>query len=130
MKKLFTLILLSLFCYAARAQETLVTAEATFDFGKPSELSPVPDFGDKTSISVANKTFTVKDISVTFAATANSTGLPSYFSEGYIALYRGEIMLVTCPTGYELVSITFPNNNILGGIELSSGIKGTLDRTT
>lgn len=130
MKKLFTLILLSLFCYAARAQETLVTAEATFDFGKPSELSPVPDFGDKTSISVANKTFTVKDISVTFAATANSTGLPSYFSEGYIALYRGEIMLVTCPTGYELVSITFPNNNILGGIELSRGIKGTLDRTT
>lgn len=130
MKKLFTLILLSLFCYAARAQETLVTAEATFDFGKPSELSPVPDFGDKTSISVANKTFTVKDISVTFAATANSTGLPSYFSEGYIALYRGEIMLVTCPTGYELVSITFPNNNILGGIKLSSGIKGTLDRTT
>ena len=128
MKKLFTLILLSLFCYAARAQETLVTAEATFDFGKPSELSPVPDFGDKTSISVANKTFTIKDISVTFAATANSTGLPSYFSEGYIALYRGEIMLVTCPTGYELVSITFPKNNILGGIELSSG--GTLDRTT
>ena len=128
MKKLFTLILLSLFCYAAGAQETLATAEATFDFGKPSELSPVPDFGDKTSISVANKTFKVKDISVTFAA-AQSTGLPSYFSEGYIALHPGEVMLVKCPTGYELVSITFPNNNILGGIELSSGIKGTLDRS-
>ena len=128
MKKLFTLILLSLFCYAAGAQETLATAEATFDFGKPSELSPVPDFGDKTSISVANKTFKVKDISVTFAA-AQSTGLPSYFSEGYIALHPGEVMLVKCPTGYELVSITFPNNNILGGIKLSSGIKGTFDRT-
>lgn len=128
MKKLFTLILLSLFCYAAGAQETLVTAEATFDFGKPSELSPVPDFGDKTSISVANKTFKVKDISVTFAA-AQSTGLPSYFRDGYIALHPGEVMLVKCPTGYELVSITFPNNNILGGIKLSSGIKGTLDRT-
>lgn len=129
MKKFLSLILLTFVTVMASAQDATVTTEVGFDFTKPESLTPKPDFKGATAIPVIDVTFKNKAISLSFG-NSGSTSLPQYYDEGYLYIHRGENMFVSCPNDYEILKIEFSSQTIIGGITLSPGQKGTMNRSS
>ena len=129
MKKFLSLILLAFVTVMASAQDATVTTEVGFDFTKPESLTPKPDFKGATAIPVIDVTFKNKAISLSFG-NSGSTSLPQYYDEGYLYIHRGENMFVSCPNDYEILKIEFSSQTIIGGITLSPGQKGTMNRSS
>lgn len=123
MKKFFSFLLLSLAALTSYGQNATATGKALFDFTDGSKLNPAIIIPEGSSvIPVTDMVFTDGPISVSFD-NSKSTGAPSFWGD-YLSMYRGETLMISCPSGYELLKIEFSATTQIGGFTLATGCRG------
>ena len=102
MKKFFSTIFLVFVSLYTFGQSTANTSDALFDFTDGSKLNPAVS-EDQIPLEVTDYVFKSGAISVAFDR-SKSTGAPIFWGE-YLWMHRGETLMISCPSDYELLRI-------------------------
>ena len=124
MKKFFSTIFLVFVSLYTFGQSTANTSDALFDFTDGSKLNPAVS-EDQIPLEVTDYVFKSGAISVAFDR-SKSTGAPIFWGE-YLWMHRGETLMISCPSDYELLRIQFSSTTEPGGFSLAEGSKGTFN---
>ena len=124
MKKFFSSIFLVFVSLYTFGQSTANTSDALFDFTDGSKLNPAVS-EDQIPLEVTDYVFKSGAISVAFDR-SKSTGAPIFWGE-YLWMHRGETLMISCPSDYELLRIQFSSTTEPGGFSLAEGSKGTFN---
>lgn len=124
MKKFFSSIFLVFVSLYTFGQSAANTSEAPFDFTDGSKLNPAVS-EDQIPLDVTDYVFKSGPISVAFDR-SKSTGAPIFWGE-YLWMHRGETLMISCPSDYELLRIQFSSTTAPGGLSLAEGSKGTFN---
>ena len=124
MKKFFSTIFLVFVSLYTFGQSAANTSEALFDFTDGSKLNPAVT-EEQIPLDVTDCVFKSGPISVAFDD-SRSTGAPIFWGE-YLWMHRGETLMISCPSDYELLRIQFSSTTAPGGLSLATGSKGTFN---
>ena len=124
MKKFFSTIFLVFVSLCTFGQSAANTSEALFDFTDGSKLNPAVT-EEQIPLDVTDYVFKSGQISVAFD-NSRSTGAPVFWGN-YLWMHRGETLMISCPSDYELLRIEFSANTEPGGFSLAEGSKGTFN---
>ena len=124
MKKFFSTIFLVFVSLYTFGQSAANTSEALFDFTDGSKLNPAVT-EEQIPATVTDSVFRSGPISVAFDNSRGS-GAPVFWGN-YLWMHRGETLMISCPSDYELLRIEFSANTEPGGFSLASGSKGTFN---
>ena len=124
MKKFFSTIFLVFVSLYTFGQSAANTSEALFDFTDGSKLNPAVT-EEQIPATVTDSVFRSGPISVAFDNSRGS-GAPVFWGN-YLWMHRGETLMISCPSDYELLRIEFSANTEPGGFSLAEGSKGTFN---
>lgn len=124
MKKFFSTIFLVFVSLYTFGQSAANTSEALFDFTDGAKLNPAVS-EDQIPLDVTDYIFKSGPISVSFDD-SRSSGAPIFWGE-YLWMHRGETLMISCPSDYELLRIQFSSTTAPGGLSLAEGSKGTFN---